>query len=74
MTQTRLPGLSGREYQSRRIKNECAARDTTKERQRVNNQLTREFGFAAVLELQDSLRENEQSQIQEFLNKAQEKL
>ena len=64
--------LSGREYQSRIIKSEVSAKESASAQRMVNNQLAREFGYGAVLELQSSNRGSEQSQIQEFIESNKE--
>ena len=44
--------LKGRDYQSRIMKNEVSARESAVKQQKIHDQLNREFGYEAVLELQ----------------------
>jgi hypothetical protein len=64
--------LNGRDYQSRIMKNEVSARESAVKQQEISNQLKREFGYDAFLELQSFNRVSEQSQIQEFIENNKE--
>lgn len=63
--------LTGREYQSRRINNEVQAHAAAAARRKEENDIMREFGYEAALvtQVKDAAREQELSQIQEFIEK-----
>ena len=64
--------LKGRDYQSKIMKNEVSARESAVKQQKISDELTREFGYEAFIELQSFNRGSEQSQIQEFVENNKE--
>lgn len=68
---TKKRWLTGREYQSRRITNEVHAHAAAAARRKEENEIMKEFGNepALVTQVKDAAREQERSQIQEFIEK-----
>jgi hypothetical protein len=62
--------LTGKEYQSRRIKNEVNAHSAATSRRREENEIMREFGYetALVTQVKEAAREQEIDQIQAFID------